>query len=221
MLRSSLTVLAVLTLGLVQIWGQSPSPPQTTSELQGPYLGVLVSPVPEVLYDHLPLLPRQRGVVVNQVLPHSPAAVAELKRHDILLTYNGKPIEDPEHFARLIRADRPQQKVKLVLLRSGKELTSELTLGLGPLLTTPQNHRPDEKGTVKPEGPGKVSVAVTPLADQRMSVTIEYYDDGKLRALTRAGTSADIDREVAKLPPRVQELVRAALKRIRGLELEK
>ncbi len=216
-----LILAAVLALGYAVGHAQSPTSPAPAAEPQGTYVGVLVSPVPEVLYEHLPLLPRNRGIVITHILPSSPAAQAELKKHDILLAYNGTSIEDCGHFARLVRADKPNQKVQLHLLRGGKEASVELTLGVGPLLTVAQANRANEKGTAKPDGPGKVSVAVTPLQDNKMSVTIEYYEEGKLRTLTHAGTSQDIDREVRKLPPGVKDLARAALQRIRVLELEK
>jgi hypothetical protein len=215
MFRAILPLAAIATVA----WAQSPSPPP--SEQPTTYLGVLVSAVPEVLYEHVPAVPRHRGVVVTHVLPDSPAVRADLKRHDILLAYNDTPIEDCEHFSRLIRADKPDQKVRLSLLRGGRPTHVDAVLGRGPALTVAQNPAPSDKGTAKPDGPGKVSVHATPLQDNKMSVTIEYYDDGKLRRVTRSGTSADIDREVHKLPPRVQDLARAALSRIRVLELQK
>jgi hypothetical protein len=197
------------------VWAQPPAEPQET------FLGVVVSSVPELLYSQLPQLPRNRGVVVTQVLPDSPATHADLKRHDILLAYNGKPIENCDHFARLIRADKPNQKVKLDLLRAGRPRSIEATLGSGPPQTVAQNPPPAEKGIAKGEGPGKVSVHVTPLADNKMAVTIEYYEAGKLRSVSRSGNAADIDREVLKLPPRVQDLARAGLQRIRALEAQR
>src|SRR5205814_1382060 len=117
--------------------------------------GVLVSPIPEVLYEHLPNLPRGRGIVIIHVLPDSPASQAKLQRHDLILSYRDKPIEDCEQFAKLIRADKPNQKVMLGLLRSGKETSVEVTLALGPVLTVAR--KPDEqpRGEIKPGGPGK------------------------------------------------------------------
>src|SRR3954451_22729392 len=84
---------------------------------KGTFLGALFSPVPEALYDQLPQLPRHRGVLVTCVLPESPAAQADLRRHDVLLRYDRRPIRDCEHLARLIQGDRPERKIELVLLR--------------------------------------------------------------------------------------------------------
>src|SRR5262245_57427270 len=95
------------------------------SEDKGTYLGVLFGPLPEALYDQLPQLPRGQGVLITHVLPDSPAAKADLHRHDIVLAYDDTKIRDSEHFARLIQADKPDRMVKLALVRAGKEQTAE------------------------------------------------------------------------------------------------
>jgi membrane-associated protease RseP (regulator of RpoE activity) len=194
---------------------------------KGTYLGVLWDVVPEVLYNHLPQLPRERGVLVTHVLPDSPAARAGLRRHDILLQYGDEKIRDSTHFARLIVADKPDRKVKLLLVRSGKDLTADVTLALGPALKIVLPGKADVKdvprGLAKATPPAAVSVSATPLGDGTMRVVIEYYPEGagRLRTVTCSGTPAQIEGEVQRLPARVQPLARSALERIRALEFQK
>lgn len=142
MARAVLALAILLTLGLVWVRGQSAA----TAEPKGPYLGVLVGPIPEVLYNHLPILPRGRGIVITHIVPDSPASRADLRKHDLVLSYQEKPIEDCEQFAKLIRADKPNQIIKLGLLRGGKETSIEVTLGLGPLLTVAKKADEQPKG---------------------------------------------------------------------------
>jgi hypothetical protein len=200
-----------------------------TSEEKGTYLGVLFSDVPEVLYDQLSDLPRGQGVVVTHVLPDSPAAQAKLLRHDIVLEYSKEKVLDKEHFARLIRADKPDHKIDLLILRGGKRLTIEATLTTGPILRIGKLIPPaatkvaDDKslkGTAKPAGPGTVNVTALPLAEGKVKVTIEYYEEGRLRCATCAGTDKEIESTVKELPERVQPLARFAMKRIRELDLQ-
>jgi hypothetical protein len=221
MMRSGMAVLVCLTLA-GPVPAQSPSRPDD----QGTFLGALFSPVPEALYDHLPQLPRRQGVLVTHVLPDSPAARADLRRHDILLRYGQEKIRDCEHLARLIQADRPERKVKLSLVRAGRPATLEATLSLGPALkiapaarTGPGDHAPVAPGVAKPGGPPSVSVAATPLDDGRMRVTIEYYQEGtgRLRTIACEGRTAEIDHKVRSLPRRERKLVEVALARIRAL----
>ena len=221
MRQSLLALVAALLLLLPATRAQ----PSDSDEEKGTYLGVLISPVPEVLYDQVPDLPRNQGVMVTHVLPESPAAQAGLRRHDVLLEYNDDKIRDCEHFARLIRADRADNKVKLGLVRAGRKETVEVTLALGPVLKIVQTNRAASRdvaevprGTAKLGGPPSVSVAATPLEGGKLRVTIEYYQDGtgRLRTVTCEGTPADIAAEVQKLPARVKGLADVALDRIRA-----
>jgi membrane-associated protease RseP (regulator of RpoE activity) len=199
------------------------------SEEKGTYLGVLFGDVPEVLYDQLTDLPRGQGVVVTHVLPDSPAAQAKLARHDIVLEYNKEKVLDKEHFARLIRADKPDRKIVLLILRGGKRITVEATLTTGPILrigkltppgTTKTADDKSPKGTAKGAGPGTVNVTALPLAEGKVKVTIEYYDEGRLRSATCTGNEKEIESTVKELPERVQPLARMAMKRIRELDLQ-
>jgi hypothetical protein len=199
-----------------------------SGEEKGTYLGVLFGDVPEVLYDQLPDLPRGQGVVVTHVLPDSPAAQAKLLRHDIVLEYNKEKVLDKEHFGRLIRADKPDRKIELTILRGGKRIVIEAMLTMGPILrigkltppgTTKATDDKSPKATAKPAGPGTVNVTALPLAEGKVKVTIEYYDEGRLRSATCAGTDKEIESTVKELPERVQPLARIAVKRIRELDL--
>ncbi len=218
------TLCAVLLLPIATRAQQADS-----SEEKGTYLGVLFGDVPEVLYDQLTDLPRGQGVVVTHVLPDSPAAQAKLARHDIVLEYNKEKVLDTEHFARLIRADKPDHKVELLILRGGKRITVDATLTTGPILrigkltppgTTKGAGDKTPKGTAKPAGPGTVNVTALPLAEGKIKVTIEYYDEGRLRCATCTGNEKEIESTVKELPERVQPLARFAMKRIRELDLQ-
>src|SRR3954447_1452333 len=104
MTRSGTAVLVGLILA-----GSVPAKSPSRPDDQGTFLGALFSPVPESLYDQLPQVPRRQGALVTHVLPDSPAARADLRRHDLLLQYDQEKIRDCEHLARLIQADRPDR----------------------------------------------------------------------------------------------------------------
>src|SRR5207244_8478126 len=121
-----------------------------------------------------------------------------------------------------IRGDKPERKVKLGLVRNGRETTADVTLALGPVLTIAAGAKPDDKknadlprGLPKPGAPARVSVAVTPVAKDNLTVLIEYEQEGtgKLGELKCTGSRAEIDQQVRQLPDRVQDLTRAALRR--------
>jgi len=192
------------------------------SEDKGTYLGVLFSPVPEALYAHLPDLPREQGVLVTLVLPDSPAAKAGMQRHDIVLQYDQDKIRDCEHFAKRIHDDTPDRTVKLLLVRGGRQLTTEVTLTRGPVLhPAPMNRARTAgltevpRGTAKANGPGAVTVTAKPIDGGQLKVTFEYYhDSGRLQTVSFAGNTSEIENDIQKLPAPVQPLARVAFRRI-------
>jgi len=193
----------------------------STQEDKGPYLGILFCPIPEALLEHLPMLPREGGVLVTHVLPESPAIHAGLKKHDILLQFNGEKVRNGNHLAQLIQASKEGQGVRLLLLRGGREMTVEAKIGLGPVLRIAKEEGTRPPGVAKSGGPAAVNVTAEPIEGNRLKVTFEYTDSGRIRSMTCAGDAADIDREIEKLPQKVQTLARAAVKRLRDLNLQK
>src|SRR5262249_23095374 len=169
-------------------------------------------------YAQVPRLPKGQGLLVKQVKADSPAERAGLKLHDILLLHNGKKISDGEQFANLIlknKLPKGDQKVPVVVLRGGKELT--LDVGFAVL-----HDRVDtdlgKRGNSKPGRPPAVSVKAKSQKDGRLLVTFEYYPegDGKLKRSTFSGSLEQIEAKVENLPVPVQDLARVALKRLRA-----
>ena len=94
------------------------------------YLGMGFDTVPLSIRAHLPTnIGKQQGLIVTRFADNSPAADDGIKVHDVLLSYDGQPIEDPGVFVQLIRMDKPGRKVKFTLLRQGQILTVPVTMG--------------------------------------------------------------------------------------------
>ena len=200
--------------------------PSTDKDKGAAYLGVLFGPVAEALYDQLPQLHRDQGVLITHVLANSPADKAGLRRNDILLQYDDKKIRDCEDLVRLLQGDKAQRTVTLIVLRGGKETTVETALALGPAIRTAQEEKNGgasgdvSPGVAKPGGPATVSVAATPLDKGRLRVTIEFYPEGesRLRTVICEGQPDEIAGAISvneQLPERERGMAQVALKRIR------
>jgi len=69
-----------------------------------------------------------RGAVVAEVHPDTPAEKAGIKREDIIIEYNGKPIKEMNELPRLVAATPPGTKTTVKVLRNGKEMTFPITV---------------------------------------------------------------------------------------------
>jgi serine protease Do len=72
-----------------------------------------------------------KGALVSEVTPNSPAAKAGLKSGDVILEFNGKPVQDSRHLKLAVGATSPGTKAPVKVLREGG--TKNLTVTLKEL----------------------------------------------------------------------------------------
>ena len=74
-------------------------------------------------------LDRLRGARVVSAHPDSPAARADMKKDDVILTFDGIEVMDENHLINLVSLTAVGKKVKVVILRGGKHQTIDVTVG--------------------------------------------------------------------------------------------
>ena len=95
------------------------------------FLGLYTRPVDAALASHLKLKPDQ-GYVVYKVFPKSPASKAGIERFDILLKFNNHKVFSDISFNKNVQLFKPGEEIKVTVLREGKEITQNVTLGVKP-----------------------------------------------------------------------------------------
>lgn len=88
----------------------------------------MTSPVPAALSAQLGL-EEGFGLLVQEVLPNSPAATAGLQKHDVLKLLNDQKLVEPSQLATLIRAAGKDSQVSLTIVRKGQEQKISVTVG--------------------------------------------------------------------------------------------
>jgi len=93
------------------------------------WLGVSIA---EVTDEDVPRLKLReaRGVLVRGVMPGEPAAVGGVKADDVLVAVDGTPLESPRDLQRVVSSTPVGKRVRVVLLREGRETEVEVTIGL-------------------------------------------------------------------------------------------
>jgi serine protease Do len=95
------------------------------------YLGVRIQPVTDDLADSLGL-PQNRGEFVQAVEPGEAADKAGLQAGDIVLGVNGQDVTADQTLSFLVANIEPGKRVPLVVMRDGKRMTIDITVGKRP-----------------------------------------------------------------------------------------
>jgi len=143
-------------------------------EIQRGYLGVRLQPIDEDLALSLGL-PKRRGELAQVVEENSPAGKAGLKSGDILTKVNGKDVTADQTVSFLVANLQPGTNVPVEVLRDGKRMSINVTLGKRPseaeLQAQAQTFDPDAE---EPMAPGtsdgtieqKLGMQVMPMTAQ-------------------------------------------------------
>lgn len=113
------------------------------------FLGAKFGPISDEVAEQLKL-DSQAGLLVMEVIPDSPAAKAELKENDIIKSIDGRPIEDVRAFVMMMNNTKPDQVLKMGILREGKTMDVPVTLGKRPPMMDQPERGPATAPTTKP-----------------------------------------------------------------------
>jgi serine protease Do len=126
----AVTVLAAVATAPATL-AQNPTPRAHTATLvmggSGSYLGVGVLDVDSERAKTLKLK-EDRGVEISSVTEGGPADKAGLKQGDVVLEYNGQPVEGMTQFQRLVHETPAGRQVKIEVWRNGAALTLTATV---------------------------------------------------------------------------------------------
>jgi len=91
------------------------------------WLGVVIQKItPEIAKSFG--LKESEGALVSDVMEHSPAEKAGIKRGDVIISFNGKNIKDMDMLPRLVGATEIGKQVKVVIRRDGKDLEINIVI---------------------------------------------------------------------------------------------
>jgi serine protease Do len=122
-------------------------------------LGVMVRPVDDDVAKALKL-DSASGAIVASVTPDSGAAKAGIQAGDIIVGYNGHDIMQGSDLPPLVSMTKPGTRVPVEVLRNGKRLTLQATIGTMP---HDRGNRMAGTGQGPTSGTGALGLVVQPL----------------------------------------------------------
>ena len=96
------------------------------------YVGVLPATLNPLSAAQLGLDADMEGVLLQRVLPDTPAADAGLRQGDVILAMDGKDLPNTGELSKFLMTRAPGEVVETDILRDGDEMSVEITLGTRP-----------------------------------------------------------------------------------------
>jgi serine protease Do len=132
-------------------------------------LGVRIQPMTRELAQSFKL-ESPDGALIASVDPGSPADKAGLKPGDVVLAFNGQPVDDPNKLPRLVAATKPGTGATLKIWRDGK--AEDVKFTAAELVA---EAKPAKAGADKSAKPNRLGLVVSELPPaQRRALGIDY-----------------------------------------------
>lgn len=124
----TIAVIAVLSLvGLITAGVTSAK----KAGLQDPWVGIYTQTIDKDLQDAFDL-DRAEGVVIVEVVEGSPADDAGLSRGDIIISFDGQPVDGSKPLREFVDQTAVGDEIEITFIRNGKEKTATVEVGRRP-----------------------------------------------------------------------------------------
>ena len=161
-------------------------------EIERAYLGVMLGALTPELAEALEV--EHEGVLVNEVMPDTPAEKAGLEDGDVITHFNGKPFNDVSKLRFAVGGSRPGDEGEFTVIRDGKEKKVRAELGRLPSDLTAMAGNRDGRSNAAPSEDFLDGVEVAPLNERTRAAyrVDEGVDSGVVV------TSVEADSEAAE-----------------------
>ena len=136
-----------------------------------------------------------RGALVSDVVADGPS-VGKLETGDVILSFDGKPVESSRELPKLVAATAPDATVKVEVLRGGADKTVELALGKfkDQQVASAETGQQEEDGTASAKL-GATLAPITPTAREQLQLD-DSVNGVVITSLEGNGKAADAGLEV-------------------------
>jgi serine protease Do len=176
------------------------------------WLGVMLQDMNDDLAESLGF-DAPTGALVADVQADSPADDAGVETGDVIVEFDGKPVESPKALSRMVGNSNSDAEVELVVRRNGRDKRLDVTLGA--------QAQPLQIGS--DSSPGELGLALAPLDDRtREQLGLDDHVDGAVisrvapsspaaeRGLRRGDVIVSVDQQNVSSPRDVSKAISAA-----------
>ncbi len=164
---------------------------RTNGRVERGLLGVQIQPVTEELAQSMSL-GSEKGALVAQVQPDSPALAAGIKSGDVIKSVDDKNVDSIRDLTRMISGIKPGTSVKLGVWRDGKDMTVTAKVGDQKEEAAVVKAKADQPADAKKAEPMSYGVSLAPIsAEARQELKLDDSIKGAIVAAVEPGSPAD------------------------------
>lgn len=134
------------------------------------WIGVSIQELTPELSEHFGLK-ENKGALIGAVTPGDPADRGGMIAGDIIVNFDGKPIDDLIELPRAVAATAPGTKVKVIVIRDGKKKELAITVGKKEDDTELAGRETDQKTELPETTLGITVKPITPTLAERFGLT--------------------------------------------------
>ena len=138
---------------------------KTKGKVSRGYLGIFLEDVPPDIQEAFGLK-GDKGAFVQRVEPGKPGDSAGIKKGDVIIAVDGRPMVNTKEVVRTISAKEPGSSVRLTLLRDGKEISVTAKLDERPLKDAEDEEGEETGGPVEEPNEKLLGIAVETLTPE-------------------------------------------------------
>ncbi|MBF0170666.1 MAG: DegQ family serine endoprotease [Nitrospinae bacterium] len=127
------------------------------------WLGVMIQQITPEMKEAFGLQ-SDKGALVGDVVDDSPALKGGIRAGDVIVSFDGEPVGSSSDLPRMVGARKPGTKIKLGVVREGKEIALSFALGEMPA----ESAEGDDADAPSEEGSGidRLGLAVEPVTKE-------------------------------------------------------
>ena len=149
------------------------------------WLGVMIQPVAPEIVKQFSLPEGTTGTLVGDVLKGGPAEDSGLRRGDVIVEFDGKPIDSPTTLRNIVADTEVGKNVDVMLFRDGKKQTLQVKIGEQP------GEKEDVSAAAPTETAEKFGVSVQELSDEIANQLGYEGETGVIVSNVESGSAAD------------------------------
>ncbi|GAB6165125.1 hypothetical protein JCM19992_11250 [Thermostilla marina] len=196
--------------------------PENAEEIPDYWIGVACSPLSDALRAQLSL--EDKGLLVEEVAPKSPAQKAGIERHDVLISADAHPLRTVEDLVKHIARYDGTKAISVELVRHARRMTVQVT----PEKRPPEYFKPHEIVRREPDFsaeapllvpgapafpplrvpiPGVPQAGGKPAGNMRISITKSNNQPAKIEVVHNGKTYNVTENTLDQLPADVRKSV--------------